>query len=373
MNIVSIIIKEIKQNIKDKKAMCLMVLFPIVLITILGTALSAEFGDSNTSYKVSVLYCIQGKSTLADNFEKYIVNAKNGIDVTYTKTDDANDAPKEIANSRYSCFILIKGNDIKLFKNSKFSNIGASLVETILNAYVKKYNTVLEVSKVNPEALSKISNVSTNYVEDVSLQKNKAPRAVDYYAITMLTLIIMYGAQSSMSGIVHERKYKTQDRIISSPVSKYEYLTGKIIGCIAVTIIQSALVIIFSKYILKTYWGNNIWAVFAVLFSVILFSMTLGAGLTFIIKDNNIASTLLSLSIPVLVFLGGGYFPIDAFQSKMLAAVSKLSPIMWSNKAILNIIYANDFSEMYCAILINVIASVFLIGASALIFKKEEA
>lgn len=373
MNILSIIIKEIKQNLKDKKAMSLMVLFPIVIISILGMALSTMFQGSNANLKVNVLYCIQSKSVLSDNFEKNVVNDKNGIDVTYTKTNNVDDAVKKIANGKYSCLVLFDGNKIKLTKNSKYSNIDASLVETILNVYVKKYNTVLEIAKVNPAALSKISSDTPNYIEDESLQKNRVPRAVDYYAITMLTLIIMYGGNTSMSAIVTERKSKTQNRIMSAPVKKYQFLVGKIIGCIAVTIVQSAIVILFSKYVLKTYWGTNIWAVFAVILSVILFAITLGAGLTFIIKDNNIASTLLGLIIPIVVFLGGGYFPLDAFNSKFINILSKVSPLKWSNQAIMNIIYSNDFSTMGYAILINVIVSIVLIGVSAYIFKKEEA
>ena len=372
MNILSIIIKEIKQNLKDKKAMCTMVLFPILLISILGMALNSAF-DNNTNLKVEVLYCIQGKSDFSENFEKNIVNNKSGTDVTYTKTDDEKSAEKKIENAEYSCFVLVSDNKIKLVKNSKYSNIDSSLVEAILNVYSKKYNTVFEIAKVNPKGLSKISSQKPDFIKDVSLQKDKSPRAIDYYAITMLTLIIMYGGNTSMEGVTLERKYKTQDRIMCAPVKKYQYLIGKILGCILVVIIQSAIVILFSRYVLKTYWGSSIAAVFAVILSVILFSITLGAGLTFIIKDNNIASTALSLIIPVFVFLGGGYFPIDQFGSKTIDAISKASPIMWSNKAILKIIYDNDFSTMKYAILINIIASILLIGASALIFKKEEA
>lgn len=374
MNILSIIIKEIKQNLRDKKAMSMMVIFPIVLIAILGMALNSWFSEgTGTNLKVDAVYCIQSKSILSDNFEKNIVNDKNGIDVKYTKSDNADDAMKSIANGKHDCLVLIDGNNIKLIKNSKYNNINASLVETILNVFVKKYNTVLEIAKVNPAALSTISSESPNYIEDVSLQKNKAPRAVDYYAITMLTLIIMYGGDTSMSAIISERKSKTQNRILCSPVKKHQYLIGKILGDIFVTIIQSLIVILFSKYVLKTYWGSSIGAVFAVILSVILFSITLGAGLTLIIKDNNIAGTLLSLIIPIFVFLGGGYFPLTGFNSKLLNIISKVSPITWSNQAILNIIYSNDFSTMLYAILINVIASVLLIGASAYIFKKEEA
>lgn len=60
MNILSIIIKEIKQNLKDKKAMCTMVLFPILLISILGMALNSAF-ENNTNLKVECFIVYKAK------------------------------------------------------------------------------------------------------------------------------------------------------------------------------------------------------------------------------------------------------------------------------------------------------------------------
>jgi len=56
MNIVRILIKEFKTSIRDYKANSLMVLLPILLIIILGAALSNVFESEYSFYDVTVLY-----------------------------------------------------------------------------------------------------------------------------------------------------------------------------------------------------------------------------------------------------------------------------------------------------------------------------
>lgn len=373
MNIISITKKVIIQNLRDKKSMCFMILFPIILICILGAALGSWFSGSEGSYGADVLYCIQGNSELGKSFEKNLVKAKTGLDIEYTKTDNINTAKKEIATSKYGALILVKDNEIQLVENEKY-RFDAALVENILNVFVQKYNTVLEIARVDPGVLSKISgSTDKKFIEERSLQANKAPRAIDYYAVTMLTLIIMYASQGALGEIVYERHGKTQGRILCSSVNKYEYLTAKILGTLIVTMIQVAVIILFSKYALNAYWGNNIPAVLIVIASMIIFSTSLGTGIAYIIKDDRVASTILGLAIPLLIFLGGGYVPLSMFGGKLIAAIAKISPVDWTNRAVLGIIYGNDLSVMPYAVLINIVLSIVLIAASVLIFRKEEA
>ena len=43
MNIISIIIKEVKQSFRDRKSMAMMILFPIALIVVISAAFSSSF------------------------------------------------------------------------------------------------------------------------------------------------------------------------------------------------------------------------------------------------------------------------------------------------------------------------------------------
>lgn len=54
-------------------------------------------------------------------------------------------------------------------------------------------------------------------------------RAMDYYALTMLTLILMYSSIAGVFAIKSETIARTLNRLLCSPVGKHEILIGKIL------------------------------------------------------------------------------------------------------------------------------------------------
>lgn len=55
MKILNILKKEILQNLRDKKSMLLMTLFPMLLITILGTVFSGNFASTINIPEINVM------------------------------------------------------------------------------------------------------------------------------------------------------------------------------------------------------------------------------------------------------------------------------------------------------------------------------
>lgn len=374
MNIINIMIKEIKQNIRDRKAMIMMILFPIVIITILGTALSDMFAGRNVFKDTRVLYTVTGNNEEAKAFKSLIDKSKD-LDITFIKAKDKNEGINSVkSNKKASAYINIdeKSNSIKLYKNDRF-NFNASYVESILNTFIGKYNLAFEIAKVNPSALKSLNdNSKPNFTNVVSLTVQKKQKAIDYYAVTMLTLIIMYGAMSSSSSVINERTMKTGTRILTTPAKKTEVLFGRVLGNFLITVAQVSVVFLFSRYVLKTNWGDatNIPGILAVLFSEVFMAVSLGIGVAFIVKSEYVNSVISSI-IPVIVLLGGCYFPLEQFNSKLLNVLSNISPLKWINDAIFQAIYNNNLSVIPKAVLISLTAGIIFIVTSSLLYRKE--
>ncbi len=99
-------------------------------------------------------------------------------------------------------------------------------------------------------------------------------------------------------------------------------------------------------------------------------SESIGLGLAFIIKSETTVLSFLNLVIPLLVFLGGGYIPIDNYNKTVLM-LSNLSPVRWINKSIFQVIYSNDFSSVAPAIYINLGLAVVFLAISSFAIRKE--
>ncbi|MGY0374560.1 ABC transporter permease [Clostridium sp. JNZ J1-5] len=373
MRILSIAIKELKQNLRDRKAMALMILFPIVLIVILGTAFSKVMGDNIDLGEIKVIYSVEGKGNVSESFDALKESLKQ-YNVSFTYTDNKKKAIEDMENSEYSCYVVFNENnkEIKLYKNDRY-NFNASFIEGILNTFVQRYNVINEIAVVNPKVIPNIvKDDKANFVSLESLDKRHQPRAIDYYGVTMTTLIVMYAAMTAGYGMNSERVRNTINRMFVSPLRKQEIFAGKVIGFLLITMIQIGVVVVFGKYVIKVNWGDNIGIILAVLSAEIAMSISIGIAVSFFAKSEAAMTGILNLIIPITIFLGGGYVPIEQINSKVISGLSKISPVKWINDSMFNVIYRNDYGTVISAILINIGIALVLLVFASLAFRREE-
>ena len=375
MRIFNIALKDIKHNLRNKQIMLIMIAFPIVLMWILGTALSGAMdGDSLMFDNTKVAYSISGDSQRVQAFEDFIKESEK-FGIKATRIQDHDKGIDSIKETEYACYIDFNDNEnkINLFKNERY-NFEATFVEGVFHTFVQKYNVAAEIVKVNPEAIKEVlKENSKKYVELKSIDRKKQPRAIDYYGITMTTLIIMYGSMSGAFGINGERTKKTGNRILTSPIKKYEFFIGKSIGAFITLMFQLSIVILFSRYALGVDWGESPGIVFLIMATEAFMATSLGIGPAFIFKSEGAMSGILNIMIPLMVFLGGGYVPLEQFNSEILLNIAKISPVRWANDTIFKVIYAGNFNDVFTTIAINLIAALVFLTIATLIFRRERA
>lgn len=371
MNILNIIWKEFRQNIRNWKANSMMVLFPIVLILILGAAFSGVFDSSIKLDDTKVLYTLENGNGLSQYFKEFTAHGKE-LGIIFEETSDVEKGIRSVQDVTYSCFILFEENTgkVRFYKNVRY-NFEAGFVEGYVNAFVQKFNVFAEIAGSNPAALEKaMAETGKEYVRVSSLDTKRQPRSIDYYSITMLTLILMYSSLTGMWGIKTEQNMKTANRVLCSPVRKYEILTGKVLGGIFITLVQALVVIGFSKYVMNAYWGSDILTVMGLILAQSIMTISLGTGIAYLIPNEGAASGVLNTAVPVLVLFGGGYMPLEN-MGEFVNKISVISPVKWINGALFRIIYDNDYSLVSTAIIINLVVAAFFIMAAAMLSRKE--
>ncbi|UWG97149.1 ABC transporter permease [Dehalobacter sp. DCM] len=372
MRLLSIIRKEFIQNIRNTKANIMMILFPIVLITILGAAFSTAFSNDIALDNVKVLYTINGDQELSSSFKGFLDDLHNEVGITFTEAKNKDAAISSIKNTEFSCYINLTEDPqkIEIIKNARF-NFEANLVESLVKSFASRYEAISQIAQNNPSVLpSVLSNPAMDFVKIQSLDKKRQPGALDYYAVTMLTLILMYASQSGFWSIKTEKSYKTGNRMLCAPVNRMEILAGKTLGSIFVTVLQGTIVLLFSTYALKAYWGTDIPTIFLIIISEAILAVSLGTGIAYLIHNDGAGNAILNIIVPVLVFLGGGYFQLPE-SSSVLQKITAISPIKWTNDALFRVIYDKDYTYVIAAIAVNLLAAALFLGIAALFSKKE--
>lgn len=367
MGFINIFIKELKQFVRNKRALVMMLIFPVILIVILGNALRSVMGDdaSKTVFSdVKILYYCDDDSKYKELVDNFITFGKDDLKITFEKVDNIAEGKQKVADSYNGLIVCESGTDIIYYYKNQRDSAGGSYVEKALNTFVERYNLIVEVYKINPMGIANISNEKNEeFTKLSSITPDRVPNSIDYYSVAELTMIIMYLTTAMILVVKKERIDKTEDRILIAPVSNSTVILAKVLSGVVIGIIQCIIVYFFSKYVLHAYWGDNLVNVFLILLSFIFMNVMIGTGVALMFKDSRGAEAILTLFIYVFVTLGGGYMPLETFEnSEVMMKVIKISPVYWANTSIFeNIFGSGNNASMFNSILINLsVAFIFM-------------
>lgn len=367
-----ITINQIQRFMSNKTGLSMLMIFPIFLIWILGTALSGVFGNNLKLDQLTVLYSNQAETPLGRAFVGFVAEGKKlGIKFIPVKTTQV--ALARLKKNQATCYLRVinSGQDGKLeFYQNQGAQFEVNLVKSTLEPFLQRYNALLSISQINPQVIPKLlQEPARDYVQTRTLTKKREPRAMDYYAVTMLTLMLLYGGFLGVMAVHQEKTRKTVNRLLASPISIMQIMSGKTLGCLLITLLQAVILIFFSKYVLNTYWGSHFEVVLLLIISEVIMVVSLGLGVGLLAKNEAIATVILQMLISVLGFLGGSYVSIDDF-SKAVLKVAEFSPIRWMNRALFQVIYSQDFSSVPTTILINLCLTIFFTGMVCFFLRK---
>ncbi|MFD0048049.1 ABC transporter permease [Actinomycetes bacterium NPDC127524] len=371
MNIFNIAVKEIKRDFRDVKTLIFMLATPLVLMLVLGTALSGAFSASIKVENVKVLYESPNDPEFSRAFDPFIAAAKKS-GISFIKAKEKEEGKKAVRMGRYDGYMEASPDGIRLYMNGS-NSINGSILEGMLASFAGKYNLAHEIAKTVPEKAETVfaSDMKQDYIEETSLVPKKQQGSMDYYAMAETTMIALYGAMSASSLILSERARKTGDRLIASPVRKIEIFAGKVLGNIVINTLCITLVILFSSMVFKANWGNHLGIVFQVLLSEIIFAVSLGMGVSYLFKGNPAAKVTIMLFVQLASFFGGAYFKIEGAQG-IFKFITDLSPLTWVNHALTKIIYANDLPAAIPAAALNIGGALVLVLIAVISMHRRE-
>jgi ABC-2 type transport system permease protein len=370
MNIYRVFITSIKQQLRNKSGWIMGLLFPVVLMLILGTTLAGSF-DHSAKYKdINVLYYNSPNNTELSLAFQGLIQHGNEMGIQFTAADNVQQGMESIENGKYLSFVNVDENGLELYKNEN-NAFKAGLVAAALGSFLQKYHAVHEIANETHTPLNSVMLASQpeTHVKVSSLGERKLPKAMDYYAVTMLTFLIIASAFNGMAAIDGERTSNTASRLLCSSVKKHEILIGKILGMVLYTLLQALILIGFSKYVMNAYWGDHMGVILFIVIPALVMAVSFGVGLTLLIKNGMLVVQLLQMGMNILVFLGGGFFPIDKL-GKVMQWISRVSPVKWINQAIFEVIYSGDFSSAKIAILLCLIMAALFIILSSIALRK---
>ena len=325
--------KEIIQFFKSKTNVIAMLIFPIVLIFVMGKSLDGLMSmDKNPEEAIN------------------LVNKNEAI-----------------------CFINVCKDDIKYFRNENGESTESKVFRNLYTQYMKKYIFIHSTSKFEPHKVPQILNAQNNTRVKSERISYDEVNSFTYYTFVELTLIILYISTITLTSMYKENTLHKMTRLKRSSIKKINIIISKIALGIFIGIMQIIIIYITSTRLFGVNWGQNVIYIFMVLISFIIFSSVLGISISMIFSEEKTAYTFTNMLIIVMGFLGGSYVPLCLVKSARITSfLCELVPNYWVNTAILGLKYNVDTSYYISAINISLGSAALMIILSRIISKIKE-
>lgn len=360
MYVLRMIKKEMLINAREPKIMIVMTIMPLIIILIMGIAISGAFNQGNIEVDNITVDLIADDSPLTEGV-KSMLNSflSEGQILTSTNKEDS---LLRVRSLDVGALIYIDdSSNIEFYYNDEF-NVESSIVQTALSSFVRQYSIAVETQMMPTMS-------DAEYTENTTFLPTKKVTAMNYYGVAMTLLFMLYGVPMAISSMIKEKSKGTLNRILLSPVNRFQLLFGKTIGSIFVSILQMAFILIGTILFFNVNWGNLAETI-PLLLTMIIFVISIGILIGVVFDNEDKAMGVIHILIVIFGFFGGSYMPLQGIG--FLQEVGKfVSPIWWNMNGLLDMIYGGTSETLITAILINCIGAFVVLLISSLILNRK--
>ena len=311
MRIGGVMIRIIRQFLRDKRSLAMMFGAPMLLLWLL----SLVFTQKDYTPHIAV---VDVPAPVVETMKKQdAIIYEYSKDNAYTKLEKQQiDAIITLENGKLN--VLLEGSD-----SSK-----KHAVLQVLQKGTEKNN----VPGMKPEI---------NFLHgsaDFTMFDGLGPVLIGFF--TFFFVFILSGVS-----FVRERLSGTLERLLSTPVRRWEIVVGYLLGFGIFAFLQSVIIVSFSVYILDLYVAGSLWLTLLITCMLSLTALTLGTFLSAYANNEFQMIQFIPLVIVPQIFFSG-LFPIES-MNKWLQMLGKLFPLTYGANAMRQVMIRNQgFAEI---------------------------
>ncbi len=298
MRISAVVKRIINQFIRDKRTLALLIFAPMLILTLVNYVFTEkdvklEIGVANEKLKTML-------SSIEDENNIVVISDK--------------EAEKKFKDKSLDMYIENNNQEIKLILEGSDSSINGKAVKAI------------------QEAMKNNAPSSSSIVVD-SYYGNDNMDTIDFIGPLLIGFFIFFFV-FLISGVsfLRERTSGTLERLLATPIRRYEIVLGYLVGFGIFTIFQSWIVSAFSIYVLNLYNAGSIGLMLVVTLVIALCALSLGMFLSaFANNEFQMIQFIPLVIVPQAFFCG--LFPIRG-MIEPLQWLAKCMPLTYASRAL---------------------------------------
>ncbi|MGN0483685.1 MAG: ABC transporter permease [Lachnospiraceae bacterium] len=337
------------QILHDKRTMALILIAPLLVLGVIYLILGAE----DTSYTIGV---IDGDSEFIEELKE-----NEDYDITVKKVKKA-DAKEQIKTDKMDGAVSFEDETVKLY----LSGTDAS-VATKVQALVKAANASVQQDTLK-EKIGKMVEIKETEYETEYVTGQEGESLFDKFG-TQLIGIIVYFFVFLIAGInfLNERTSGTMEKLLSTPIRKYEIVFGYVLGFGVLAFVQAVCITLFVVYVLNLTVNGSIWYVLLISLLTAINALSLGILLSTIAHSEFEMMQFIPVIIFPQIFLCG-LFRVSGIWKK----AGYFVPLHYSSHALTEVmIKGNGFAQIQWDVALLFLLSVLFIALNVWILKKN--
>lgn len=207
--------------------------------------------------------------------------------------------------------------------------------------------------------------LETNYLygnEDTELFDVIGPILVGFFVFFFVFLI-------SGIGLLKERVSGTLERVLATPVKRWEIVMAYLTGFGIFAIIQTTIVVLYSIHILDMVMEGSVWHVIVINLLLALVALSLGILLsTFAGSEFQMVQFIPVVIVPQIFF--SGIFPIDG-MAEWLQNLGRVMPLFYGAEALKAVMYRGEgLTDVWGELLVLVLFALLFIVLNVVALKR---
>ena len=335
--------KDLRQRLRDRSALLVAIVVPLVLASIFGLIFHNAVGG-RIAFRFGIVDQDHGPAAQALTSALGPLQRDGLLTIVREPTLAAGRSAAD--QDRVSATFVVgpgfsaaigQGRPATLqVLGSVDSSIGAQVAQAIARSYADRVDTARIVAAATHERVSQGSFATLPTpisLADIST-KSRQLDAGTFYAAGMAVFFLFFTVQLGISSILEERRDGTLARMLVAPIHRSAILVGKLLTSLVLGFVSMGVLAVATHFLLSAHWGNILGVALLIAAGVLAATavMTLVATLA---RTPDQAQSWQSMVALVLGMLGGTFFPV-AQAGGVLAAASLATPQAWFLRGIEN-------------------------------------
>ncbi len=297
MNTLFIVSRIIRQTVNDKRSLGLILIVPIFLFTLLFFLL----GDSD--YKATIA---------VENIPGQLVSSIEQQEVTIRHLS-AGEAKEELSEKKLDAFLFMEGKEVVLLLESN---------DAVKTGVVKKAITEA-MKELNPAGSMRVELL---YGESDATMFN----SLGYVLLGIISFFLIF----IIAGIsfVRERTNQTMERLMITPVRRWQVVLGYTMGFGIFAMLQSIILLCYVKWVLKMTINGSLISAGIIMILMAMSAVCIGAFCSiFANNEFQIMQFIPVVVIPQIFF--SGLISLDTLPYH-LGVLSRIMPVYYACNAL---------------------------------------